>query len=330
MPKIILITPGEPAGIGPEIVLHLCNKELTAIPIIVADPDLIQQRIDHLGIDADIRIISDLEQKFELTSSTTLNCLPVKLKTDNCIGKLNKQNADYVLQCLKVATQLCLQKKAQALVTGPVHKGIIRQAGIDFSGHTEYLADICQSKQPVMMLSNGKLNVALATTHIPLSEVSKAITRERLIDVAVVLHRSFQHYFNKIPRITVCGLNPHAGEDGQLGWEDKELIEPTIKYLRKQELNIMGPFAADTVFVPHHLQETDVVLSMYHDQGLPVLKSQSFGNAVNVTLGLPIIRTSVDHGTALDIAKRGNANPSSLFLAIDLAINMMDQHESQA
>lgn len=327
MAKCILVTPGEPAGIGPEIVLHLSQKSFSAIPVIVADPKLLQQRIDHVGMRLTLEVLDDLSSIHY--RNNTLYCYPVPLSVENKIGVLNKQNAEYVLQCLEVATTFCLQNKAQAIVTGPVHKGIIRQTGIDFTGHTEYLAKICNTTQPVMMLSNGKLNVALVTTHIPLSKVSQSITQEKITHVATVLNNAFITYFGHKPRISVCGLNPHAGEDGQLGWEDKEIITPSIKQLKQAGVHIAGPYAADTVFVPHHLQETDVILTMYHDQGLPVLKSQSFGNAINITLGLPIIRCSVDHGTALDIATRGVANPSSLFLAMEMAEKMIQSHESK-
>jgi 4-hydroxythreonine-4-phosphate dehydrogenase len=239
-------------------------------------------------------------------------------------GRLDRHNAGYVLAALTRATDGCLTGEFDALVTGPVHKGVINDAGIPFSGHTEFLAERCKAKQVVMMLACPGLRVALATTHLPLAEVPRAITRERLTAVIEVLHADLRMKFGITnPRLLVCGLNPHAGEGGHLGREEIEIIAPVIRQLQQQGLPLKGPVPADTAFLPESLAGTDAVLAMYHDQGLPVLKARDFAHAVNVTLGLPFIRTSVDHGTALELAGTGRADPSSLHAAIDTALAMI-------
>ena len=236
---------------------------------------------------------------------------------------MNQENAAYVISCLEQATQYCLKGDAHALVTGPVHKSIINDAGIEFSGHTEFLAHRCHVSHVIMLFVTNQMKVALATTHLPLSQVAQAITTEKLISLLHLLHAELQTRFQiKNPHIIVCGLNPHAGEQGHLGREEIETIEPALNALRKQGLTITGPLPADTVFTEKYLKNADAILAMYHDQALPVVKYQGFGNAVNVTLGLPIIRTSVDHGTALDIAGTGKADAGSLEAAIKLAIQL--------
>jgi 4-hydroxythreonine-4-phosphate dehydrogenase len=238
-------------------------------------------------------------------------------------GQLNHNNASYVLQTLDAAIASCQSGDCQAMVTGPVQKSIINEAGISFSGHTEYLADKTNSATVVMMLATNQLRVALATTHLPLREVADAISGELLTQVLNVLHSDLQSKFNIAePVILVCGLNPHAGENGHLGREEIEIIEPVLHQLREQSMNIIGPLPADTLFTNKHLQAADAVLAMYHDQGLPVLKYQGFGRAANITLGLPIIRTSVDHGTALDLAATGTADNGSMVTAIAVALQM--------
>jgi 4-hydroxythreonine-4-phosphate dehydrogenase len=241
-------------------------------------------------------------------------------------GVLDSSNARYILDTLRRATEGCLQGEFAALVTGPLHKGSINEAGIPFTGHTEFLAELCHTNRVVMMLASdegGGLRVALATTHLPLREVSDAITPERLEWVLRILHRELQQRFAiPEPRILVCGLNPHAGEGGHLGHEEIEVIAPLLERLRSEGMNLLGPLPADTLFTPRYLKVTDAVLAMYHDQGLPVLKHLGFGRAVNITLGLPIIRTSVDHGTALELAGSGRAESGSLEYAIDVAAQM--------
>ncbi len=297
----IAITPGEPAGIGPDITLKLLQQDIAANFIIFADPDLLQQRAEQLGLSINLD-----------------NVVPIPLSQPVTPGKLNPANASYVIETLKQAGLACLNKQCDALVTAPVHKGVINDAGINFSGHTEFLADLLNVKQVVMMLATPKLRVALVTTHLPLSEISTAITATRLESVIRILHSELQN-----PHILVCGLNPHAGEGGHLGNEEIITIIPTLNKLREQGIHLTGPVSADTAFTAKSLSGIDVVLTMYHDQGLPVLKSQGFGEAVNVTLGLPIIRTSVDHGTALNLAATGKASSNSLRYAVEIATKLI-------
>ncbi len=247
--------------------------------------------------------------------------LPVPLGAAVTAGRLDPRNAAYVLETLRLAATRVLAGAADALVTAPVQKSVINDAGIPFSGHTEFLAELCGAPTPVMMLAAGTLRVALATTHLPLREVPAAITRDGLEAVLRLLHRDLRRCFGiAAPRILVCGLNPHAGEGGPLGREELEVIAPALAALRAEGMRLEGPLPADTLFTPRQLDQADAVLAMYHDQGLPVLKHAGFGEAVNVTLGLPIIRTSVDHGTALDLAGSGRAESGSLRAALDLAI----------
>ena len=251
--------------------------------------------------------------------------IPLALNSQCQAGKLNSDNSVYVLKMLDLAHNLCLQQKVNAMVTGPVQKSIINQAGFSFTGHTEYLADKTGSS-PVMMLATEQLRVALATTHLPLKDVSKKITRESLTQTLVILDKFLKQQAGKQnPKILVCGLNPHAGEEGNLGDEEINTITPVIKKLKQQNMNLLGPLPADTLFTPKYLKHADAVLAMYHDQGLPVLKYSGFGRAVNITLGLPFIRTSVDHGTALDLAGTGKASNSSLIEAIKMAIEYCGQ-----
>jgi 4-hydroxythreonine-4-phosphate dehydrogenase len=252
-----------------------------------------------------------------------LAVIPVKLNHPVIAGKLNPDNADYVLQTLKLAGNACLRGEFDALVTGPVQKSVINDAGIAFTGHTEFLAELSNTPRVVMMLATNTLRVALATTHIPLRDISAQISRELLTEVIEILHHDLRTKFGLLhPRIIVCGLNPHAGEGGHLGMEEIEIIEPALSTLREKGLHLIGPLPADTAFVPRELGQADAVLAMYHDQGLPVLKHSGFGNAVNITLGLPFIRTSVDHGTALSLAGTGNIDAGSLQHALAMAISM--------
>jgi len=319
----IALTPGEPAGIGPDVLIAAAQKSYVAEIIAICDPDLIAQRAKLLGIPLTIL-------PYEQTSPAKphqagrLTVLPIPLKVPSKAGQLEQNNAAYVLQTLDTAIDLCHQGVCHSLVTGPVHKGVINDAGFSFTGHTEYLAKNTQSSQPVMLLQTEGLRVALATTHMPLRKVCDAITTENLSRVLAVL-RSDLHSKMGIhdPVIYVCGLNPHAGEGGHLGDEEIEIISPLIDKLKSESWRIVGPLAADTAFSPQNIQRADVFLAMYHDQGLPVLKYKGFGQAVNITLGLPFPRTSVDHGTALELAGSGKAKSRSMELAIASAIAMV-------
>ena len=321
VPRIAL-TPGEPAGIGPDLCLQLLQQDLPCEIIVIASPQLLEQRAKQLGLSVQINEF-DSSQPAATQTAGRLTLLPVKLAEPTQCGQLNQANSRYVLKTITKATQGCLDGLFSAMVTGPVHKGIINDAGLSFSGHTEFIAGITGG-HPVMMLATPGLRVALVTTHLPLSEVSAAITHNRLRRVIRILDYDLRSRFGiKTPKILVCGLNPHAGENGHLGREEIDIIEPVLKGLCKQGLNLQGPLPADTLFTPKYLASADAVLAMYHDQGLPVLKYIGFGKAVNITLGLPIIRTSVDHGTALDLAGSGTANLGSLQFAVQTALTMI-------
>jgi 4-hydroxythreonine-4-phosphate dehydrogenase len=323
IPRIAL-TPGEPAGIGPDLCIQLAQMSLPCEIIVIASPQLLEQRAEQLGLSVKIK---EFDSSLPVIAQTAgcLTVLPVKLATSAQPGLLNSANSRYVLKTITKATQGCLDGIFAALVTGPVHKGIINEAGFAFTGHTEFIAGITGG-HPVMMLATPGLRVALVTTHLPLSEVSSAITHNRLRRVIMTLDADLRSRFGIAnPNILVCGLNPHAGENGHLGKEEIEIIEPVLDGLRKQGLNLQGPLPADTLFTEKYLATADVVLAMYHDQGLPVLKYKGFGEAVNVTLGLPVIRTSVDHGTALDLAGTGKADLGSLQFALQTALTMVSQ-----
>ena len=319
----IAITPGEPAGIGPDLLIQLAAQQPLANHVVIADPEVLQQRAALLGIPLDIHEYQQGETATGRQGKHSLQVLPINCPAPVTAGKLDARNASYVLQTIKQGTLGCLQNEFSAIVTAPLHKGIINDAGIHFTGHTEYLAELTDAKLPVMMLATEDLRVALATTHLPLSEVSAAITTENLTAVLEILHHDLtQKFAIRNPHILVCGLNPHAGEGGHLGREEIEVIEPVLTTLRQQEMQLTGPLPADTLFTPRYLQQADAVLAMYHDQGLPVLKHVGFGKAINITLGLPIIRTSVDHGTALDLAGSGKADTGSLQAALDIALQL--------
>jgi len=325
----LAITPGEPAGIGPDLILQLAQQPHPAELVAVADPQLLQQRADILGLKIELQTF-DPAQAAQPHHAGSLKVMPVSLNQAVQCGQLNQQNARYVLETLRQATLGCMNKTFDAIVTAPVHKGIINEAGIKFSGHTEFLAELTHTKQVVMMLATPGLRVALATTHLPLREVADAITPTLLEDVIRILQHDLQHKFGIAEPVTyVCGLNPHAGEDGHLGHEDEEIVKPVLHKLQTEGIQLNGPLPADTLFIPKYLDHADAVLAMYHDQGLPVLKHKGFGNAVNITLGLPIIRTSVDHGTALDLAGTGKSDTGSLELAITTAIDMTQQWNKQ-
>lgn len=315
----IAITPGEPAGIGPDLVLTLASQQDCQDWVVIADPNMLRERAALLGLD--ITLIDS--QAAPQAQRKCLRVQPVTLQQPCTPGSTNPANAHYVLQTLDAAIDGCRDGQFAAMVTGPVQKSTINDGGIPFTGHTEYLQQRCGVERVVMMLATTGLRVTLATTHLPLRQVADAITEETLEQVLNITHQSLIERFGIAqPRILVCGLNPHAGESGHLGREELEIINPVLDRLRRKGMNLVGSLPADTLFTPKYLDGADAVLAMYHDQGLPVLKHMGFGNAVNITLGLPIIRTSVDHGTALDLAGRGIADCGSLHTAIDTAISM--------
>lgn len=313
----LAITAGEPSGIGPDLCLQLARH---AHPlVVVADKNVLRQRAAQLGISVSLHDYSSAAPFVagKLSVLHTPTAQPV------IAGKLDPQNASYVLKTLDRALEGCVSGEFAGMVTAPVHKGIINDAGIPFTGHTEYLAEQTHTPLVVMMLAGGGMRVALATTHLPLREVADAITQPLLEDILRILNRDLQKRFGIAhPRILVAGLNPHAGEGGHLGREEIDVMIPVLNRLRAEGMNVSEPLPADTLFAAHRLRECDAVLAMYHDQGLPVLKHASFGEGVNITLGLPIIRTSVDHGTALELAGTGKANVGSLLEAIKVAIEM--------
>jgi 4-hydroxythreonine-4-phosphate dehydrogenase len=321
VPRIVLTT-GEPAGIGPDISLSLAAEPVQAVLLALGDPDLLAERASLLGTAIRIKPV-DSPEAATLHSPGTLMVLPVPTAVPVTPGRLDTANAAYVVETLATAARLCLSGAADAVVTAPVQKSVIHRAGIPFSGHTEFFAAATGADLPVMMLVARHLRVALATTHLPLRDVADAIDAVRLekllrtVDAELRLKLGIAE-----PRILVLGLNPHAGENGVLGSEERDTIEPVVAELRSAGIDVFGPVSADTAFTDASLQRCDVVIAMYHDQGLPVLKSQDFGEIVNVTLGLPIIRTSVDHGTALALAASGRASHASLRAAVDLAIEM--------
>ncbi|MEE2002752.1 4-hydroxythreonine-4-phosphate dehydrogenase PdxA [Alkalimonas sp. MEB108] len=319
------ITPGEPAGIGPDLVLQLASRDWPVELVVCADAELLQQRARLLGVKVKLLPYDpDKPAQPQRAGSLTLASFPTAEAVQP--GVLNEANGPYVVDTLRFAGEQTIAGAFAAIVTGPVHKGIINQAGIPFSGHTEFFAHQCNSSHVVMMLATKGLRVALATTHIPLAYVAKAITTERLQVVLQVLHQDLQSKFGIAqPRIYVCGLNPHAGENGHLGREELDIIIPTLEQLRQQGMDLVGPLPADTLFQPKYLNDADAVLAMYHDQGLPVLKHMGFGKSVNISLGLPLIRTSVDHGTALDLAGTGQADPGSLLHAVEQAIQLIQR-----
>ncbi|WVM91188.1 4-hydroxythreonine-4-phosphate dehydrogenase PdxA [Halopseudomonas pachastrellae] len=322
-PARLAITAGEPAGIGPDLCLMLAQQAASCERVVIADPQLLEQRAAQLGLRVELQPF-DPDALPAAQAAGQLSVLPVSLAAECRPGELNRANAAYVLDTLRLAGAGALNGTFDAIVTAPVHKGIINDAGVPFSGHTEFFAEQTATEQVVMMLACPGLRVALATTHLPLRQVADAITGPLIERVMRILHNDLLSKFGiASPRILVCGLNPHAGEDGHLGREELDVIIPALERLRAEGMHLIGPLPADTLFTPKHLDQADAVLAMYHDQGLPVLKHKGFGNAVNITLGMPIIRTSVDHGTALDLAGTGQANPGSLQVALDTAIQMI-------
>jgi len=307
--KPIAYTLGEPAGIGVDIFVQLAQQYDLSDLVVVGDQNLIDHRAKLLGL--------------EFPPNVQIEHIP--LADSEVAGVASVDNVAGVMSSLNRAIDGCVSGEFAALVTGPLHKGIINDAGISFSGHTEYLAQRCSAKLPIMMLATESLRVALITTHLPLKEVSAAITEAAIMDTCEIIHQDLRAKFGvENPRLIVCGLNPHAGEGGHLGMEEIDIIIPALEKLKTKGVDVLGPLPADTLFTPKYLDKADVVVAMYHDQGLPVLKSHGFKQAVNITLGLPIIRTSVDHGTAFDLAGSGLANTGSLYAAIEVARQMVE------
>lgn len=319
--QTLALTPGEPAGIGPDLLIQLAQQARAINLVAIADPELLTERARQLNLPLRLE---PWQPNRNITGAGRLAIQAVPLNRAVIPGQPDPANAGYVLACLDEAVAGCRDGRFAGLVTGPVHKGIINRAGIAFTGHTEYLAAARDTPQVVMMLATPELRVALATTHLALRDVPAAITRDSLQHVLRVLDHELRRHFGLArPCIKVCGLNPHAGEDGHLGREEIEIITPVLDSLRDTGMNLVGPLPADTLFTTDNLAGVDAVLAMYHDQGLPVLKHLGFGKAVNITLGLPFVRTSVDHGTALELAGSGRADPGSLIYAIEVARQMI-------
>ena len=316
--KKIVVTLGEPAGIGPDLGVLLSQKKLSKNIIFIADPLLMYQSADKLNKKIDINVMHNTSSK-TYSNKNLINLLPVKLNVKNKPGMMNYKNSGYVINSIRLAANLCLEKEASAMVTGPISKSILNKAGYKISGHTEFLADICKKKS-LMLLMNKKIKVALHTTHLPIQSVTKEITKTKLKKTISLLNEEMKKKFAiSKPKILVTGLNPHAGEDGLLGQQDSKIIAPVIKDFQKKNVCVDGPVAADTAFLRKNIAKYDVILTMYHDQGLPVIKFDNFKTTVNVTLGLPIVRVSVDHGTALDLVGTGKIDTSSFEQAIKVA-----------
>ncbi len=311
----IVLTPGEPAGIGPDIAISLSRHELDLSLAVIANRRLFNERAKLLGIELEL-----VDFQNQPHQPGRLSIIDMPCEAESIPGRLSIDNARYVLDCIDRAVDGCLHGTFDALVTGPVHKGVINDAGIDFTGHTEWLAQRAHVRRPVMMLATEDMRVALVTTHLPLAAVPTSITKDDVVEVSSILHDDLLRLYRiEDPVIGVCGLNPHAGENGYLGREEIDIIQPAINVLRDMGKAIIGPLPADTAFTERQLKRFDAVLAMYHDQGLPVIKHAGFGKTVNVTLGLPFIRTSVDHGTALEFAASGKADENSLLHAIEQA-----------
>ena len=313
----IAFTPGEPSGIGPDIAIIYAQKAKKENLLVYCDPDVLIDRAKKLNLPI---ILKESESK----NASELSIYPIKTSNKVLPGRLDPANSNYVLKTIKHATKDCLNSSCDGLLTGPVNKGVINESGIDFTGHTEFLAKLTETSKTVMLLATDQLKVALATTHLPLTEVANNITRESLSQVISIIHNDFKYLGVKKPKILVCGLNPHAGENGYLGDEEKTIISPVIKELNKVGYDLIGPVPADTAFTHESLNNVDVVLAMYHDQGLPVLKAQGFKKAANITLGLPFFRTSVDHGTAIELAGTGNISLGSFNTALSYFKTLKD------
>jgi len=320
---LLALCPGEPAGIGPDIAVAAAARDYPARIACFADPDVLAARATALGLDIALTTFASTRE-IPAHRPGTLAVIPLRCRVQVVPGALDPGNAAYVLECLDRAIAGCLDGDIDAIVTGPAHKGVINDAGFPFSGHTEYLAAACPSQpQPVMLLATGDFRVALVTTHLALRDVPGRITHAAVAYTIETLARSLRERFAiEHPRITVCGLNPHAGENGHFGAEDDTIIAPAIASTNGDYATVTGPVPADTAFTPPLRRSTDAYVAMYHDQGLPVIKALAFGEIVNITLGLPLLRTSVDHGTALDLAATGQARCASLEAALDEAVRL--------
>lgn len=320
IPKLV-ITAGEPAGIGPDLCVQIAQQNLPCQLTVIADHHVLSQRAEKLGLPLRLTTVNGNEATFHRAGQLSVMHIPVAKPV--VAGQLDSENAHYVLHTLQQAIEACSTHQADAMVTAPVHKGIINEAGIPFTGHTEYLSALTNSPA-VMMLAGGDMRVTLATTHLPLKDVPAAITAERIEKkLRIIYHDLVTRFLIENPCIAVAGLNPHAGESGHLGREEIDVIMPALEKLRQTGMHLLGPLPADTLFNPAKLKEYDCIFVMYHDQGLPTLKHASFGQGVNITLGLPIIRTSVDHGTALELAGTGQADAGSMLTAIEAALMLV-------
>lgn len=320
----LVVTAGEPAGIGPELCLSLAKESFPADIVVISDPELLRSRARMIGFDVTITEIDGDNVTLKPAQPDELLVIATRFAATPECGQPDPANAQTLLDGLRIAVAGCVDGRFSGLVTAPLQKSVINDAGIEFTGHTEFLAELTDTNLPVMLLVAGDLRVALASTHLPLRDVPDYLTRDGLREVLQVLVNDLQRRFRiDNPEIVVCGLNPHAGEGGHLGSEDAEVIAPAIREFAERGFKVRGPLPADTAFTPA-TGHKDAVLAMYHDQGLPVLKYAGFGHAVNVTLGLPIVRTSVDHGTALDIAGSGRANNGSLIQAVRLAAELAE------
>lgn len=326
LPRLV-VTSGEPAGIGPDLVLMLAQKNYPAQITVIGSIDLLRQRAQQLQLEVNLELYDP--EKQSPCEPGTLSVLALDLEQSVIAGELNSVNSNYVLAMLDRAARGCLDGEFDAVVTTPVHKGVINDAGITFSGHTEFLAEVTGGQLPVMMLATPGLRVALVTTHLPLKDVSAAITKDGLEQVIRIIDKDLREKFGlQNPKIYVCGLNPHAGESGYLGAEEIDTINPVLEKVKKDGIEVVGSLPADTIFTPKYMEQADLILAMYHDQGLAVLKHVGFGNAANITLGLPIIRTSVDHGTALDLAGSGKVEFGSMDYAIKVAIEECETYHA--
>ncbi len=318
MTNKIAITLGDPAAIGPDICVMMAESYITKSHIIITDPSLLEESSKKLNIKIHINLLHQSNSKTK-SGKSVINVLPIDTDSRNMPGKMNPKNASFVINTIKTAAEGCIRGDFNAMVTGPISKSILNKGGFKISGHTEYLAELCKSKS-IMMLMNDKLKVTLQTIHIPLAKVPKEITEDKLIENIKIINKDLMSKFGyKKPKILLCGLNPHAGEDGLLGDEEIKAMQPAVKSLRKMGIKIDGPVPADTAFIKKFVSQYDVIHTMYHDQGLPVIKYDNFSKTTNVTLGLPIIRVSVDHGTATDLVGTGNVDISSFVQALKVA-----------
>lgn len=316
----LAITAGEPAGIGPDLCVDIAQHALDVDVVVITDPTILRDRAQTLGLPLTLHEFGSTDAH---SGNGHLTVYPVKVNHPVTAGELQTTNGSFVVETLRVAAEGCTDGRWDGIVTAPVHKGVINDCGIAFSGHTEYFRDFCGVEEVVMMLATEDLRVALVTTHLPLKDVAAACTADRIKRVSRILSNDLKHFFGiREPHILVAGLNPHAGEDGHLGREEIDTIIPALNELRAEGVNLTGPLPADTLFTPKYLQNADAALAMFHDQGLPVLKFHGFGRAANITLGMPIVRTSVDHGTALDLAGTGKADSGSLLTALRVGAQM--------